>query len=144
MDIRKTGIRYDHPILRRTGFIKASVQRLPALYEYLSGESDHAEIRSDYSYIYFSEIKALGGYPSGIQGKGLLMLSGGIDSPVAGFLAMKRGISIDCIYYESPPHTSLEAKNKVITVTTIKTDKYAVLICSFIGKITFNNSVFAL
>jgi len=72
------------------------------------------EIRSDYSYIYFSEVKALGGYPSGIQGKGLLMLSGGIDSPVAGFLAMKRGISLDCIYYESPPHTSLEAKNKVI------------------------------
>lgn len=74
------------------------------------------EIRNDFSYIYFNEIKGLGGYPSGTQGKGLLMLSGGIDSPVAGFLAMKRGISIDCIYYESPPHTSLEAKNKVITL----------------------------
>lgn len=76
----------------------------------------HVEIRSDYSYIYTNEIKGLGGYPAGIQGKGLLMLSGGIDSPVAGFLASKRGIDIDCIYYESPPHTSIEAKNKVISL----------------------------
>ena len=41
------------------------------------------------------------------------MLSGGIDSPVAGYLAMKRGIKIECIYFESPPHTSIQAKNKV-------------------------------
>ena len=74
------------------------------------------EIRNDYTYIYTSEIKGLGGYPTGIQGKGLLMLSGGIDSPVAGYLANKRGVDIDCIYYESPPHTSIDAKNKVITL----------------------------
>ncbi len=79
----------------------------------------HIEIRQDYSYIYVDEIKGLGGYPVGIQGKGLLMLSGGIDSPVAGFLATKRGIDIDCIYYESPPHTSNEAKNKVIDLAKI-------------------------
>lgn len=83
----------------------------------------HVEIRPDYSYIYTSEIKGLGGYPTGIQGKGLLMLSGGIDSPVAGFLANKRGIDIDCIYYDSPPHTSIEAKNKVITLAK-KLTKY--------------------
>ena len=71
------------------------------------------EIRSDYTYIYSKEIKALGGYPLGIAGKGLLMLSGGIDSPVAGYLAMKRGIKLECIYFESPPHTSPQAKNKV-------------------------------
>lgn len=71
------------------------------------------EIRSDYTYIYSKEIKALGGYPVGIAGKGLLMLSGGIDSPVAGYLAMKRGIKIECIYFESPPHTSPQAKEKV-------------------------------
>lgn len=76
----------------------------------------HIEIRSEGSYIYFKEIKGLGGYPSGIQGKGLLMLSGGIDSPVAGYLANKRGVDIDCIYFESPPHTSIEAKNKVISL----------------------------
>ncbi len=71
------------------------------------------EIRSDYTYIYSNEIKALGGYPVGIAGKGLLMLSGGIDSPVAGYLAMKRGIKLECIYFESPPHTSPQAKEKV-------------------------------
>lgn len=76
----------------------------------------HVEIRNEYTYLYTKEIKGLGGYPTGIQGKGLLMLSGGIDSPVAGFLASKRGIDIDCIYFDSPPHTSLEAKNKVITL----------------------------
>lgn len=71
------------------------------------------EIRSDFTYIYSKEIKALGGYPLGVAGKGLLMLSGGIDSPVAGYLAMKRGIKLECIYFESPPHTSPAAKNKV-------------------------------
>ena len=71
------------------------------------------EIRSDYTYIYSKEIPALGGYPVGVAGKGLLMLSGGIDSPVAGYMAMKRGISIECVYFESPPHTSVAAKNKV-------------------------------
>ena len=72
------------------------------------------EIRDNNTYIYTKEIKAAGGYPVGVAGKGLLMLSGGIDSPVAGYLAMKRGIKIECIYFESPPHTSEMAKNKVI------------------------------
>ncbi len=71
------------------------------------------EIREDYTYIYHKEIQGAGGYPVGVAGKGLLMLSGGIDSPVAGYLAMKRGIKIECVYFESPPHTSLMAKNKV-------------------------------
>ncbi|MDD2490333.1 MAG: tRNA 4-thiouridine(8) synthase ThiI [Bacilli bacterium] len=77
------------------------------------------EIRDNGTYIYTDEISGLGGYPVGIQGKGLLMLSGGIDSPVAGFLSIKRGISIDCIYFESPPHTSIEAKEKVIKLAQI-------------------------
>ena len=76
------------------------------------------EIRHDYTYIYSKEIKSLGGYPVGVAGKGLLMLSGGIDSPVAGYLAMKRGIQLECIYFESPPHTSVAAKNKVKTLVT--------------------------
>ena len=72
------------------------------------------EIRNDYTYIFFEEFKGIGGYPYGVQGKGLLMLSGGIDSPVAGYLAMKRGIKLDAVYFEAIPHTSLEARNKVI------------------------------
>ena len=76
------------------------------------------EIREE-TYIYLNQIKGSGGYPVGIQGHGLLMLSGGIDSPVAGYLALKRGIAIDCLYFDSPPHTSLEAKNKVIKLAGI-------------------------
>jgi len=79
----------------------------------------HIEIRVDGTYIYTNEIKGKGGYPVGIQGKGLLMLSGGIDSPVAGYLALKRGVDLECLYFESPPHTSLEAKNKVIKLASI-------------------------
>ena len=79
-------------------------------------ETLHIDLRNEGCFIYTNEVKGIGGYPVGIQGKGLLMLSGGIDSPVAGYLAMKRGISIECIYFESPPHTSIEAKNKVISL----------------------------
>ena len=74
------------------------------------------EINKDDTYIYFNEIKALGGYPVGVAGKGLLMLSGGIDSPVAGYLSLKRGLKIDAIYFEAIPHTSLNARNKVISL----------------------------
>lgn len=77
------------------------------------------EIRQDQTYIYTKEIKAIGGYPVGIEGKGLLMLSGGIDSPVAGYLGLKRGVDLECIYFESPPHTSTLAKEKVIKLASI-------------------------
>lgn len=77
------------------------------------------EIREDYTYIYYKEVKGLGGYPVGVAGKGLLMLSGGIDSPVAGYMAMKRGIRLECIYFESPPHTSPAAKEKVKKLVSI-------------------------
>lgn len=76
----------------------------------------NVEIRRNEVLVYFEKIKGLGGYPVGVQGKGLLMLSGGIDSPVAGYLVMKRGVKLECIYFESPPHTSIEAKNKVLTL----------------------------
>ena len=77
------------------------------------------EIRIEGTFIYTSVIKGLGGYPVGIQGKGMLMLSGGIDSPVAGYLSLKRGVDLECLYVESPPHTSIEAKNKVISLAKI-------------------------
>lgn len=71
------------------------------------------EIRKDEVLIYFNGFEGAKGYPISTLGKGLLMLSGGIDSPVAGYLAMKRGVKIEAIYFESPPHTSEDAKNKV-------------------------------
>ena len=72
------------------------------------------EIRQEAVYIYTSGIKGLGGYPVSTLGRGLLMLSGGIDSPVAGYLTIKRGVELYYLYFESRPHTSLEARNKVI------------------------------
>lgn len=79
----------------------------------------HLELRDRKCYIYFDKVKGLGGYPVGTLGKGILMLSGGIDSPVAGYLASKRGVKIEALYFESPPHTSIEAKNKVISLAKI-------------------------
>ena len=76
----------------------------------------NVEYRLKNTLVYFEKIKGLGGYPVGTLGKGMLMLSGGIDSPVAGYLTMKRGVKIEAIYFESPPHTSMEAKNKVISL----------------------------
>ena len=84
----------------------------------------NVEIRSDYAYIYFDKENGIGGYPVGSLGKGLLMLSGGIDSPVAGYLSMKRGVRIEAVYFESPPHTSVAAKNKVMSLARILT-KYS-------------------
>ena len=77
------------------------------------------EIRTEGTFVYTDELKGAGGYPVGVQGKGLLMLSGGIDSPVAGYLTLKRGVDVECLYFESPPHTSIEAKNKVIKLASI-------------------------
>jgi thiamine biosynthesis protein ThiI len=72
------------------------------------------EIRKDYTYIYTNYYYGLGGYPNNTLGKGMLMLSGGIDSPVAAYLAMKRGVHIEALYFEAIPHTSINARNKVI------------------------------
>ncbi len=75
------------------------------------------EILDRYTYLYTDKYFGLGGYPVGVQSKGMLMLSGGIDSPVSGYLALKRGVKIDCVYFEAIPHTSIEARNKVIELT---------------------------
>ena len=77
------------------------------------------EIRFNKAYIYFESMKGLGGYPVGTLGKGMLMLSGGIDSPVAAYLAMKRGVRLEAIYFESPPHTSDAAKEKVKSLVKV-------------------------
>ena len=81
------------------------------------------EIRREAVYIYNTSIEGLGGYPVGTLGRALLMLSGGIDSPVAGYLTIKRGVELYYLYFESRPHTSLEARNKVISLAR-KLEKY--------------------
>lgn len=77
------------------------------------------EIRDKFAYLSTNQNRGIGGYPVGVQGKGLLMLSGGIDSPVAGYLASKRGIALEAIYFEAIPHTSLKARQKVIDLANI-------------------------
>ena len=101
-------------ILKNTSF-KVDVHN-PDVYLYV-------EIRRDAVYIYNEDIPGLGGYPVGTLGRGLLMLSGGIDSPVAGYQMIKRGVQMYYLYFESRPHTSLEARNKVIRLAR-KLEKY--------------------
>lgn len=68
------------------------------------------------SYIFTDSIKGQGGLPLGCSGKGLMLLSGGIDSPVAGYLIAKRGMKLDALHFHSYPYTSEQAKDKVITL----------------------------
>lgn len=70
------------------------------------------EVRMDGIYLSVETIQAAGGLPVGIAGKGMLMLSGGIDSPVAGYLSMKRGIEVEAVHFASPPYTSPQALQK--------------------------------
>jgi len=76
------------------------------------------EIREK-AYVYSGSKKGLGGLPAGSAGRGLLLLSGGIDSPVAGFLMACRGMNIDAIHFHAYPYTSLEAKQKVMRLAGI-------------------------
>lgn len=74
------------------------------------------EIRDGNAYIHTDPQKAAGGLPAGTGGHGMLMLSGGIDSPAAGYVMAKRGLKISAIHFESPPYTSPRAKEKVVTL----------------------------
>ena len=75
------------------------------------------EIREEAAYISYETIKGAGGLPVGTSGKGMLMLSGGIDSPVAGYLAFKRGVDIEAVHFASPPYTSPGALKKAHDLT---------------------------
>jgi tRNA uracil 4-sulfurtransferase len=75
------------------------------------------EIREEAAYLSCETILGAGGLPVGSSGKAMLMLSGGIDSPVAGYLAMKRGIEMEAIHFYSPPYTSERSKQKVIDLS---------------------------
>lgn len=87
------------------------------------------DIKQNHAYLYTEKIKAYGGLPVGTNGKGLLLLSGGIDSPVAGFMMAKRGLAIDCVHYHSYPFTSERAEEKVKTLAKI--------LSRYVGKINF-------
>lgn len=77
------------------------------------------ELHEQDTYIMVDRIKGAGGYPVGVGGKALVMLSGGIDSPVASYLTMKRGVAIECVHYASPPYTSARAQEKVLELARL-------------------------
>lgn len=70
-------------------------------------------------YIYSQIIPGPGGMPVGTNGKAMLLLSGGIDSPVAGYMVAKRGVKIDAVYFHAPPYTSERAKQKVVDLAKL-------------------------
>lgn len=75
------------------------------------------EIREEAAYLSYETVRGAGGLPVGTSGKGMLMLSGGIDSPVAGYLALKRGVDIEAVHFASPPYTSPGALKKAQDLT---------------------------
>ena len=80
--------------------------------------SINVEIRN-HAYIFFKTIPGPGGMPVGTSGRAMLLLSGGIDSPVAGYMVAKRGVVVDTVYFHAPPYTSERAKQKVVDLAKI-------------------------
>ena len=80
------------------------------------------EVHSGDTYLMSEKIPGAGGYPSGINGKVLLMLSGGIDSPVAAYELMKRGLDVEAVHFASPPYTSENAKQKVLDLASMMSE----------------------
>lgn len=79
----------------------------------------NVEVRTDGIYVYSQVIPGAGGMPVGTNGKAVLLLSGGIDSPVAGYMIAKRGVEIEAVYFHAPPYTSERAKQKVVDLAKI-------------------------
>lgn len=78
------------------------------------------DLRENGTSLVFNEfLKGAGGMPTGTSGKGLLLLSGGIDSPVAGHMIAKRGMKVNCLHFHSYPYTNLQAKDKVIELAKV-------------------------
>ncbi len=80
------------------------------------------EVRERGAYIHAGQERGAGGLPAGTNGRALLLLSGGIDSPVAGYMMMKRGVAVDAVHFESIPYTSEQARGKVLALASILTD----------------------
>ncbi len=79
----------------------------------------YIDFRFEAAYIYTNAINGLGGYPSGIQGNGLVMMSGGLDSPVSAFLCINKGVNVSAIHFFSPPYTSYSSLQKVIDLLEV-------------------------
>lgn len=76
----------------------------------------YVSVDKDFIYVMDEKVRGGGGYPTGINGMAMVMMSGGIDSPVAAYMTMKRGLRIECIHFASEPYTSKQALQKVLTL----------------------------
>jgi thiamine biosynthesis protein ThiI len=76
----------------------------------------YISVDKDFIYVMDEKVRGGGGYPTGINGMAMVMMSGGIDSPVAAYMTMKRGLRIECIHFASEPYTSKQALQKVLTL----------------------------
>ncbi|MBQ1347332.1 MAG: tRNA 4-thiouridine(8) synthase ThiI, partial [Erysipelotrichaceae bacterium] len=76
----------------------------------------YVSVDKDFIYVMDEKVRGGGGYPTGINGMAMVMMSGGIDSPVAAYMTMKRGLKIECIHFASEPYTSKQALDKVLTL----------------------------
>jgi len=96
-------------------------ERFPELRVDVHNPQEHiyVEVRSTGAYIYSKTISGSGGLPVGSSGKAMLLLSGGIDSPVAGYMIAKRGVTVDAVYFHAPPYTSGRAKAKVVELARL-------------------------
>lgn len=93
-------------VLKNISYLKVDVHN--------PNDTLNINVKDEYTYLYLKTIKAMNGYPQGVMGKGLVLLSGGIDSPVSSYLAIKQGIEVELIHFESTPLTSIESVQKVI------------------------------
>lgn len=82
----------------------------------------HVEMREKYAFVHAGPVPGAGGMPIGSNGRAALLLSGGIDSPVAGYMMMKRGMAVDCVHFESMPYTSQAAHDKVMQLAAHLTE----------------------
>ena len=98
---------------------------LLAAYPHLKVQMDgaqtevHIEVRDKNAFVYAQRIKGAGGMPTGSNGKALLLLSGGIDSPVAGYMMAKRGLELEAVHFFSYPYTSEQAKEKALNLARL-------------------------
>ncbi|OAB43138.1 tRNA uracil 4-sulfurtransferase ThiI [Paenibacillus antarcticus] len=144
-DILETSYRYlDEMNIQESTTFKVSARRVWKKFTHSSHEMNHqvgshllknfemldvsmkrpaldlrVEIRETETYIFYEVISAVGGFPRGSNGKAMLLLSGGIDSPVAAWSSMRRGLTTECVHFYSYPFTSQLAKEKVIDLAKV-------------------------
>ncbi|GAA0135919.1 tRNA 4-thiouridine(8) synthase ThiI [Paenibacillus sp. YSY-4.3] len=104
------------PILKSCSYLKVNV-RNPEI-------ELRIEVREQGTYLFSEVVPTAGGFPRGTNGKAMLLLSGGIDSPVAGWSAMRRGLEIECVHFHSYPYTSKKAEEKVIDLAQVLSGYY--------------------